>query len=239
MKKLKRKIHWPTKFISNKNYIKEVSIDGKITDTFNFKTGYYNLYAAQIMRAGNCITLLSSPPTFSLESFKNSNLFEDIAKYVFWTFNEGYRLQLMEHLSGFSDVELQGCQNLLHNNFIPYEGIGEDNSDEELVWCTVKNNNLKGDQKFALMYRKDKENRQAILNEINKRIELLATNKTEKVSFETLSTINKDPQRLFGFLDILTPTNGSIENTLEYIESKIIEARFPLQVLGKSRKRYY
>ena len=145
----------------------------------------------------------------------------------------------MEHLSGFSDVELQGCQNLLHNNFIPYEGIGEDNSDEELVWCTVKNNNLKGDQKFALMYRKDKENRQAILNEINKRIELLATNKTEKVSFETLSTINKDPQRLFGFLDILTPTNGSIENTLEYIESKIIEARFPLQVLGKSRKRYY
>ena len=115
-----------------------------------------------------CITLLSSPPTFSLESFKNSNLFEDIAKYVFWTFNEGYRLQIMEHLSGFSDVELQGCQNLLHNNFIPYEGIGEDNSDEELVWCTVKNNNLKGDQKFALMYRKDKENRQAILNRLIK-----------------------------------------------------------------------
>ena len=53
MKKLKRKMHWPTKFISNKNYIKEVSIDGKITDTFNFKTGYYDLYAAQIMRAGN------------------------------------------------------------------------------------------------------------------------------------------------------------------------------------------
>ena len=68
---------------------------------------------------------------------------------------------------------------------------------------------------------------------------MLATNKTEKVSFETLSTINKDPQRLFGFLDMLTPTNGSIENTLEYIESKIIEARFTLQVLGKSRKRYY
>ena len=110
MKKLKRKIHWPTKIISNKNYIKEVSLDGKVSNTFNFKTGYYELYAAQIMRAGNCITLLSSAPVFSLESFRNSNLFEDIARYVFWTFNESYRLQLMEHLSNFSDVELQRCQ---------------------------------------------------------------------------------------------------------------------------------
>ncbi len=123
MKKLKRKIHWPTKIISNKNYIKEVSIDGKVTNTFNFKTGYYDLYAAQIMRTGNCITLLSSPPVFSLESFRNGNLFEDIAKYVFWTFNENYRLQLMEHLSNFSDIELQRCQNLLNKNFIPYEDI--------------------------------------------------------------------------------------------------------------------
>ncbi|HCN83978.1 MAG TPA: hypothetical protein DIT07_10225, partial [Sphingobacteriaceae bacterium] len=65
MKRLKRKIHWPTKIISNKNYIKEVSIDGKVTNTFNFKMGYYDLYATQIMRAGNCITLLSSPPVFS------------------------------------------------------------------------------------------------------------------------------------------------------------------------------
>lgn len=239
MKKLKRKIHWPTKIISNKNYIKEVSIDGKVTNTFNFKTGYYDLYAAQIMRAGNCITLLSSPPVFSLESFRNSNLFEDITKYVFWTFNESYRLQLMEHLSNFSDVELQRCQNLLNKNFIPYADIGEDNPDEELVWCMVKNSHLSADPKFELMYRKDRQSRQAILNEINKLVELSDTNKTEMVSFEILSALDNEPKKQPGFLDMIIPVNGSIENTLSYIESKIIEARFPHNIfhaISKTKK---
>ena len=239
MKKLKRKIHWPTKIISNKNYIKEVSIDGKVTNTFNFKTGYYELYAAQIMRAGNCITLLSSPPIFSLESFRNSNLFEDIAKYVFWTFNESYRLQLIEHLSNFSHVELQKCQNLLNKNFIPYNNIDEDNPDEELVWCMVKNNHLRADPKFELMYQKDQQNRQAILNEIDKLIELSDTNKAETASFETPSEIDKEPKKQPGFLEMLIPVNGSIENTLSYIESKIIEARFPHNIfhtISKTKK---
>jgi len=239
MKRLKRKIHWPTKIFSNKNYIKEVSIDGKVTNTFNFKMGYYDLYAAQIMRAGNCITLLSSPPVFSLESFRNSNLFEDIARYVFWTFNESYRLQLIEHLSNFSGVELQRCQNLLNKNFIPYNNIKEDNPDEELVWCMVKNNHLREDPKFELMYQKDQQNRQAILNEINKLLELLDTNKAEMVSFETPSTIDKEPKKQPGFLDMIIPINGSIENTLNYIESKIIEARFPHNIfhtINKTKK---
>ena len=236
MKKLKRKIHWPTKIISNKNYIKEVSIDGKVSNTFNFKTGYYDLYAAQIMRAGNCITLLSSPPVFSLESFRNSNLFEDIARYVFWTFNESYRLQLMEHLSNFSDVELQRCQNLLNKNYIPYEDIGEDNPDEELVWCMVKNSHLRADPKFELMYQKDQQNRQAILNEINKLVELSDTDKAEIVSFGTPFAIDKEPKKQPGFLDMIIPVNGNIENTLSYIESKIIEARFPHNIFHTIKK---
>ena len=234
MNRLKRKIHWPTKIISNRNYIKEVSIDDKVTNTFNFKTGYYDLYAAQIIRAGNCITLLSSPPTFSLTTFKNSNLFEDIAKYVFWTFNESYRMQLIEHLSDFSDVELQRCQSLLHNNFIPYDGIGEDNPDEELVWCMVKNNHLIVDPKFESMYQKDRENREAILKEMNKLIELSDINNNE-----TASAIDQEPTKQAGFLDMIIPLNGSIENTLNYIESKIIEARFPHNIfhtISKSKK---
>ncbi len=234
MNRLKRKIHWPTKIISNRNYIKEVSIDKKVTNTFNFKTGYYDLYAAQIIRAGNCITLLSSPPTFSMNTFRNSNLFEDIAKYVFWTFNESYRMQLIEHLSDFSDVELQRCQSLLHNNFIPYDGIGEDNPDEELVWCMVKNNHLKVDPKFESMYQKDRENREAILKEMNKLIELSDINNNE-----TASAIDQEPTKQAGFLDMIIPLNGSIENTLNYIESKIIEARFPHNIfhtISKSKK---
>ena len=239
MKRLKRKIHWPTKIISNKNYIKEVSIDGKVTNTFNFKTGYYDLYTAQIIRAGNCITLLSSPPTFSLNAFKNSNLFEDIAKYVFWTFNESYRLQLIDHISNFSDVELQRCQNLLNNNLIPYDDIGEDNPDEELVWCMVKNNHLRADLKFESMYQKDWENREAILKEISKLIKSFDINKIEITSLETVAAIDHEPKEQLGFLDIIIPVNGSIENTLKYIESKIIEAKFPHNIfhtIEKSKK---
>ena len=234
MNRLKRKIHWSTKIISNRNYIKEVSIDDKVTNTFNLKTGYYDLYAAQIIRAGNCITLLSSPPIFSLNTFKNSNLFEDIAKYVFWTFNESYRLQLIERLSDFSGVELQRCQSLLHNNFIPYDGIREDNPDEELVWCMVKNNHLKVDPKFESMYQKDRENREAILKEINKLMELSSINKKENTS-----AIDKEPKKQPDFLDMIIPLNGSIKNTLNYIESKIIEARFPHNIfhtIDKSKK---
>ncbi|HCN83977.1 MAG TPA: hypothetical protein DIT07_10220, partial [Sphingobacteriaceae bacterium] len=150
--------------------------------------------------------------------------------------NESYRLQLIEHLSGFRKVELQRCQNLLYNNFIPYDGIGEDNPDEELVWCMVKNNHLRGDPKFQLMYQKDRENREAILKEIIKMIELLPVNKTETVSFETFPTIDKELKKPAGFLDMIIPINGSIENTLNYIESKIIEARFPHNIFHSINK---
>ena len=149
------------------------------------------------------------------------------------------QLQLMEHLSNFSDIELQRCQNLLNKNFIPYDEIGEDNPDEELVWCMVKNNHLKADPKFELMYRKDRQSRQAILNEINKLVEQSDAKKTEMVSFEILSAIDNKPKKQLGFLDMIIPVNGSIENTLSYIESKIMEARFPHNIfhtISKTKK---
>src|SRR6185312_4165408 len=122
-------------------------------------------------------------------------------------FNESYRLQLIEHLSNFSDVELQRCQRLLNKNFIPYNNIDEDNPDEELVWCMVKNNHLKADPKFELMYQKDQQNRQAIINEINKLVELSNTNKVETASLETPSMIDKEPKKQPGFLDMIIPLN--------------------------------
>jgi hypothetical protein len=103
----------------------------------------------------------------------------------------------------------------------------------------VKNNHLREDPKFQLMYQKDRENREAILKEINKMIELLDTNKTETVSFETFPTIDKEPKKQAGFLDMVIPVNGSIENTLNYIESKIIEARLPHNIfhtISKTKK---
>ncbi len=103
----------------------------------------------------------------------------------------------------------------------------------------VKNDHLREDPKFQLMYQKDRENREAILKEINKIIELLADNKIETAFFEKSSTIVKEPKKQPCFLDMLIPINGSRENTLSYIESKIIEARFPHNIfhaISKTKK---
>ena len=59
------KVGFATKFLSNRNYIKEVSVEGKTTNKFNFSIGFYDQYAAQILRSGNCITLLSNKITIT------------------------------------------------------------------------------------------------------------------------------------------------------------------------------
>ncbi len=89
-----KKVGLATKLLSNRNYLKEVSVEGKITNKFNFKIGFYDQYAAQIVRSGNCITLLSNDITIDKNTFWNPNYFEDITKYVFWTFNKSFRFLL-------------------------------------------------------------------------------------------------------------------------------------------------
>lgn len=74
------------------------------------------------------------------------------------------------------------------------------------------------------------------LNEINKLVELSDTDKAEIVSFGIPSAIDKEPKKQPDFLETLIPVNGSKENTLSYIESKIIEARFPHNIFHTIRK---
>ena len=82
----KNKISNATKYLSNRRYLNEVPVDGKTNSKFRFHLGNYNLYAAQIIRTGKCITLLSTPITVTEDSFWNTNHFEDLAKYVFCTY---------------------------------------------------------------------------------------------------------------------------------------------------------
>jgi len=93
-----KKISYATKYISNRYFLNEVSVEGKKSRKLHFKLGNYDLYAAQIMTIGNCITLLSAPFSISDISFWNINHFEDLAKYVFWTFNQSFLLKLVEQL---------------------------------------------------------------------------------------------------------------------------------------------
>ena len=116
----KVKVGFATKLGSNYYYLNEVQVEGKATSRFNFKIGFNDEYAAQIIRTGNCITLLSNPFTLTVESFWNTNYFEDLARYVFWTFNKSFLLKLTEKIEILKLPVLKRCAELLKENFTPY-----------------------------------------------------------------------------------------------------------------------
>lgn len=224
MKDSRRKIHWPTKVLSNKNYIQEVSIDGKKTSRFYARVGYYELYASQVMRSGNCLTLLSNPPVFSLDCFKNINLLEDITRFVFWTFNSAFVTNLGKYLQTLSFEEIKSAQDLLQSNPEAYFNINETEADEELLWCKLKNENLKKDAKFNKLFQRDIDNRRTVLEVLGKLISGTTpkTTNTEAVPSE--------------FLEMVNPVFDTTKNTLEYIESKILEAKFPHNIFRSIEK---
>src|ERR1700680_4861461 len=115
-----KKVGSTTKYLSNRNYLNEISVEGKKTSKFNFNIGNYDQYAAQIIRSGNCITLLINKISITVDTFWNTNYFEDISKFVFWTFNKSFRLKLIEKIETLGLPVLQRCAELLNENLIPY-----------------------------------------------------------------------------------------------------------------------
>jgi hypothetical protein len=212
-----KKVGLATKFLSNRNYLKEVSVEGKITNKFNFKIGFYDQYAAQIIRSGNCITLLSNNITIDKDTFWNPNYFEDLTKYVFWTFDKSFQLALVKTINALSISVVGRCEN---------------SADEELQWCFIKNEHLKKDPKFEQMYSLDKENRSALLQALAERMMLL---KSLGKDFEKTS---EDPveEKTPSFLDVLTPINNNPNDTLNFINLKLGEAGFELKLLSKVDK---
>ncbi len=220
MKKKLPKVHWPTKALANRNYIREVSIDGKKTSLFNFRLGYFELYVQQVMRVGNCLTLLSTPPAFSLEMFRNPNLLNDALRFVFWTFNEAFLHSLTDFLRELSPSELESIQVLLKKHPEAFADISEDEPDEELLWCTVKNNSLKADPKFSLMYERDRENRMAVLD--------ISENLLGKMYGEKKKALTDAiPQTDIGLMDMLLPVKGNVKDTLRFMEKTVLAAGFP------------
>ena len=230
----RRKIGFATKLLSNRMYLNEVSVEGKTSDWFNFKIGYYDLYAAQIIRIGNCITLLSNTLVLDKNTFWNTNYFEDLTRYVFWTFNKSFLITLTEAVNFLPAPSLNRCCELLRENFTPYDDNLEEQADEELYWCLIKNGHLKQDSKFSKIYDLDKENRTSLLQTLTEKIASLQTlqKETQALPAETVTVENKKPS----FVDLLKPINDSSEATLNFIISKWTEAEFKLNIFSKVDK---
>ncbi|MFB6455896.1 hypothetical protein ACE38W_11550 [Chitinophaga sp. Hz27] len=225
--KNRRKISLLTKYLSNKHYLKEVPVDGKITNRFHFDLGWYYLYANQIIRTGNCITLLSNPYTITIDSFWNTNHFEDISKYVFWTFNDSFQQNLIRQLAFLSESVIARCNELLTRYVIPYNEADYTHPDEELQWCFVKNEFLKKSGKYELMYCRDQENRTAIKSALAAFMNRTSVEQTSIVApAETVPT----------FLSMLIPINGSQLVTLNYIDEKVKETGCKFEIFRSIRK---
>jgi hypothetical protein len=231
----KRKVGFATKLLSNHYYLNEVSVEGKTTSKFNKHIGYNDQYVAQIIRTGNCITLLSNPLALTEDSFWNTNYFEDLTRYVFWTFNKSFLLKLTEKIETLKLPVLKRCAELLLQNSIPYAEPLHDHPDEELKWCYVKNENLKKDPKFSQVYLLDGQNRTAILNAVEERIAefpkpLLQPLLVEEPAVPEDGTLSASKTILF--LEVLKPNNGSLEETLQFIRQKTEEAGFEFKLFS-------
>lgn len=230
----KRKIGFATKFLSSRMYLNEVSVEGKTSNKFNFNIAYYNLYAAQIIRNGNCITLLSNTIPINKEHFWNTNYFEDLTKFVFWTFNKSFRLTLIDSIHNLLPTTLLRCAELLQENFTPYDEKLEEQADEELYWCLVKNGNLKKDPDFDQMYLIDKESRTAILEALRQKIASFETKEDKPAIIPSANTTTEI--KATSFADMLRPINGSSQETLDFMISKWAEAEFELNIFSTVAK---
>jgi hypothetical protein len=229
----KIKVGLATKYFSNRNYIREISVEGKISSKFNFTIGYYDQYAAQIIRAGNCITLLTLDIKITEDLFWNTNYFEDISKYVFWTFNKSFLLKLVEKIHSIKLQTLSRCQELLIENPVPFGEHLEHDADEELLWCFVKNNHLKRDKSFHKMFSIDKQNRNILSEAIEKRINEL---QHIQLASSPIEAEVESVKKLTPFLYMLKPCNDNPEETLAFMKSKTAEAEFYFAIFSAVRK---
>ena len=228
----KDNISFSTKWLSNRRFLNEVQVGaGKKTPAFQYRLGNYGNYAGQIISIGNCITLRSSRFRITEDSFFNTDNFENFARYVFWTFNESFLLNLLERVVDQKPSILYRMRDLLRENPVAYRDPIPEDADEELRFCYVKNGNLKADPKYQVMFALDERNRKAFLSAVEKKIAGLIP----PLPMDPTPSA-KEPVPIPDFLALLQPMGGSPENTLEFIIQQATRAGFAFPFSTKVQK---
>jgi hypothetical protein len=238
MRKSKTRIGLFYKFLSSKFYLTELPVENKKTILPHWVfLGSIAKNAEKIICSGCCITLLSDYVPIEAKTFFRLLYFEDYAKYAFWSFNDNFIIDLSRHVLSVDEDSIELCIKILRLYSMAYDEKLNTGVDEELSYCYLKIASLRKDKKFDQMFVLDLQNRKTVLELPEKR--LVANEKGEE-NKNGLSPIEPDPvnhqPEEISFLEMLTPITGSIENTLRYIESKIIEARFPHNIFHTIKK---
>ncbi|HEY5462694.1 MAG TPA: hypothetical protein VIJ95_05505 [Hanamia sp.] len=191
----------------------------------------------KIIRTGSCITLLSDFVPIEAKTFFRMLYFEGYAKYVFWTFNNNFIIDLSRNVLLISEDNIKSCVEVLRLYSMAYDEKLNNGEDSEVSFCYRKILSLKKDNKFDQMFALDVNNRKTVLRLLEERmVEMKKSEENERdLSLIETEPANHEPVEI-SFLDMIIPINGSKENTLSYIESKIIEARFPHNIFHTIRK---
>ena len=184
----KKSIGFFTIYLSRRYYLNEVPVEGKANSKFFRRLGMYREYISQILRTGNCISLISTPITIEEESFWNTNHFEDLAKYVFWTFNRSFLLKLLANVEAQKSPLLLRCRELLLENPVAYNEPPPADADDELLFCYRKHNSMKKYEYYAEVQALDEQNRKEFLGAVEKRIAAV-TNPVQPTSNTIMSLL--------------------------------------------------
>jgi hypothetical protein len=215
-----------------------VPVEGKANSKFFRRLGMYKEYISQILRTGNCISLISTPITIEEESFWNTNHFEDLAKYVFWTFNKSFLLKLLANVESQKSPLLLRCRELLLDNPVAYNEPPPADADDELLFCYRKHNSMKKYEYYAAVQALDEQNRKEFIGAVEKRIAILTNALQPTTGGQTANPpetateppIVEPPAPVF--LEMLRPMDGDPANTLHFIEAKTEEAGFSFKLFS-------
>ena len=239
MKESKSKISFFYKYLSSKFYLTEIPVENKKTTLLHwFLGGSIAKDVVKIIRTGSCITLLSDFVPIEAKTFFRLLYFEDYVKYAFWTFNDNFILDLSRNILLLNDDNIISCVEILKIYPHAFDEKLNTGVDEEISFCYRKFDSLRKDKRFDQMFGLDLHNRKIILDMLGKRIEEIKKENEKELPSTAPGSTNHQPAEI-SFLEMLNPTNGSIENTLKYIESKIIEAKFPHNIfhtISKTKK---
>ncbi len=145
---------------------------------------------------------------------------------------------LSRKISLINDDNIISCVEVLRTFPKAFDEKLNTGVDEEISYCYLKITSLRTDKKFDQMFALDVHNRKALLDILEERIEKIKMQTERELSSIESESTNRKPAEI-SFLEMLIPRKGSIENTLSYIESKIIEAKFPHNIfhtINKTKK---
>lgn len=231
-----------------RHYFYSVAVEGRIvskSNSFFLREGDME-FASKIVQNGNILTLIDLDFSVDKDSFWQQSIYKQLVSSSFWTFTSFFLQKLVAKIQEFGYEEVLAFHKELDSNFQPFRSMPLIASGE-LEWAVKKKMPASlQNEKLTNVFKYDQENRLAVKQALEKRLEdlhkikdisvqtpILADTENHTAESDLTSGIipNNEPDEpaiaLKKFEGMLNLKNGSAENTFNYIKSRLKQANFP------------